>query len=211
MKSMIRVGLLMALLLAGLLLVPAASAEDPPACHGRVERLAEEMGVDCQVLLDLHAEEVGYGQIMQAWQLSQGLPDFEGTWDGLLEAHQEGQGWGQLVHAHSLAQALGDETVDAERLLELKEGGLGWGELGHAYALAGAEGLSFEEAAALLQQYEDWDDLRQYLGLEEGPPPWAGGPSHRGENGTGPPFKAPKVKKEKPELPPQANGRPNDD
>jgi hypothetical protein len=143
--------------------------------------LAETMDVSCDELMALHAEGVGFGQIMMAWRISQTLPDYEGSWEDLLASHLEGEGWGQTMMAYRFAAAF---DADPAEMLALKEAGLGWGQIGHAHALAAADlGLSFDDAVALLQSDLGWGEIRDQLGLPDGPPPWAGKPAWTGEGG----------------------------
>lgn len=65
-------------------LVPFAQADDEPllACNPVAEALAAQMEIECEALL---AKEVGLGEVMRAWYLSQRLENFEGSWEDLLE------------------------------------------------------------------------------------------------------------------------------
>ncbi|MFO7696848.1 MAG: hypothetical protein R6X16_06785 [Anaerolineae bacterium] len=114
--------------------VPALAQEpdSPPACIPMAATLAQRIGVDCKVIMDLHAEGVGFGQVMMAWKLSEQLPGFEGTWRSLLDAHLAGEGWGERIMAYRLAGAI-DE--DPDEILELKRSGLGWGEIRQQFRL----------------------------------------------------------------------------
>jgi hypothetical protein len=157
-------------------------AEDAPEpvenCAPMAVWLAETMEVDCEDLMALHAEGVGFGQIMMAWRLSQSLPDYEGSWEDLLASHLEGEGWGQTMMAYRFAAAF---DADPEEMLALKQSGMGWGQIGHAHALANADlGLSFDDAVAMLQSGMSWGEIRDELGLPPGPPPWAGRPEWAG-------------------------------
>jgi hypothetical protein len=187
MKQKITLGLsavvLSLALLMGLTASVMAQVEDDPelACIPRAAWLAETMDVTCDELMALHAEGVGFGQIMMAWRLSQTLPDYEGSWEDLLAAHLAGEGWGQTMMAYRFAAAF---DADPAEMLALKEAGMGWGQIGHAHALANADlGLSFDDAVTLLQSGLGWGEIRDQLGLPPGPPPWAGRPEWAGGPG----------------------------
>ena len=173
------------LLLSVVLVIPAASvAQDrEPACNPATSRLAEVMDIDCQELLDLRAEGYGLGEIMKAWYLSQDLEGL-GDWQDLLEQKKgEGLGWGQFKMAYRIAGKDGDPLA----LLELKQSGVGWGQIKKARAMEQAEVMSFNEALDVFQTGASWDEIRDQLGLEEGPPPWAGPKfKERGRNGPPP-------------------------
>ena len=164
--------------LIGLLLLalaaPAAAQEPgdaPPTwCAPPAARLAGALGVRCERLLALHAEGVGWGEMMVAWRLAEGNP---GSWRALLDAHRAGQGWGEVMMARRLGAALG---IPPNAALRLKHAGLGWGQIRRAQALAARLGIPLGEAADLLRSGADWDRLREDRGLPPGPPPWAGGP-----------------------------------
>ena len=47
--------------------------------------------------------------------------------------------------------------------------------MAHAAAVAVFGDIPFEEAAALFAGGAGWDEIREELGLEQGPPPWARG------------------------------------
>lgn len=144
-----------------------------PACVPAAAVLAERMGVACSVLMELHAQGIGLGRIRKAWLLSQTLPGFQGTWRDLLNAHLDGVGWGEIRMAHRLASALG---ADPDDLLALKQGGMGWGQIRRAYALAGAGiGVKLEDAIKWIREGLGWEEIRERLNLEPGPPPWSGG------------------------------------
>lgn len=174
-------------LLAGLLLVlPAVGLaqddqdEAPPACNPVAQRLADEMGVDCKVLLDLQGQGTGLGQIMKAWYMSQELDGFDGDWKSLLARKQEeGLGWGQFKMAYRLA----GEGGDPEAMLALKQSGLGWGQIKKAQALADTGLAGFDEAVQMMADGLGWDEIQAQLGLPPGPPPWAGGPKNKGDQG----------------------------
>lgn len=178
---------LVALILAAvLLLIPAVSlaqdsdGEDDGAltgCNPVALRLAEEMQVDCAVLLGLQNQGVGLGQMMKAWHLSQGL---DTDWLTLLNRKQEeGIGWGQFKMAYRLA----GEDGDPEALLALKQDGLGWGQIKQARAIDEAGLMSFDEAVAMMQDGLGWGEIRAQLELEPGPPPWAGGGKDKSDQG----------------------------
>lgn len=179
-----------------LLLVPAVGlAQDGEGteaaqCNPVAERLAEEMGIPCQEMLDQAAGH-GLGEIMKAWYLSKSLDGFEGDWIALLDRKaNEDIGWGQF----KMAARLANDSQSAEALLALKQSGLGWGQIKQAQALAAeAElGVSFDQVVAMMNEGLGWGDIRQQLGLPPGPPPWAGGGKDKvkgnsGGNGNGPP------------------------
>lgn len=176
------------LLLCILVAIPAASmAQDrEQTCNPAAARLAEVMDKECQDLLDLRAEGYGLGEIMKAWYLSQDLEGI-GDWQDLLEKKKgEGIGWGQFKMAYRIAGKDGDPQA----LLDLKQTGVGWGLIKKAQAMEEARLMSFDEALEAFQGGMGWDEIRDKLGLEEGPPPWAG-PKNRVKNqdkgGNGPP------------------------
>jgi hypothetical protein len=164
---------------------PATAAGENLVCNPAVQTLADQMGVDCQVLLDLQQQGLGLGEIMKAWALSQSLPGFSGTWQDLLRQKEAGTGWGQLKMAYQLA----DGNISAEALLALKNSGVGWGQIKQAQALAATGLISFDEVLQLIQSGLGWGDIRDQLGLPPGPPPWAGGGinQNNGSQGQGPP------------------------
>ena len=174
------------LLLGLLLAVPAVilAQGDEVACNPAAARLAEVMSIECQELLDLQAEGYGLGEIMKAWYLAEDL-DGLGDWRELLEKKQaEGLGWGQM----KMASRLAGEDGNAQALLELKQSGIGWGQIKKAQAFEASGLLGFDEALALFESGAGWDEIRAQLGLEEGPPPWAGPKDkNKGDNGNGPP------------------------
>lgn len=183
--------LTVALLVLVFLAVPhagLAQGEDPAAedgnsllCNPAAQTLADEMGVDCQVLLDLQQQGNGLGEIMKAWSLSQYLPGFEGSWEELLQRKQAGTGWGQMKVAFQLA----DDNISAEALLTLKASGVGWGQIKQAQALAETGLVSFDEVLQLIQGGMGWGDIRDQLGLPPGPPPWAGGGNDKNNGNQG--------------------------
>jgi hypothetical protein len=141
-------------------------------CNPVSESLAEEMGINCQELVDLQNDEAGLGEIMKAWYLAQRLEDFGGDWETLLEMKQQNIGWGQFKMAYRLA----DSDTSADQLLLLKQAGLGWGQIRKAQALSQAGlGLSFDQSLEMFSGDLEWGQIRDQLGLPEGPPPWAGG------------------------------------
>ena len=173
-----------ALLLLVILAIPAViMAQEEPVCNPAAERLAAAMEVDCQELLDLQAQGYGLGEIMKAWYLAEDLAGF-GDWQAMLEMKQnEGLGWGQF----KMAARLAGEDGDPQALLDLKQEGIGWGQIKKAQAVADSGLMGFDEALALFQSGAGWDEIRAELGLEEGPPPWAG-PKDKGDKGDkGPP------------------------
>ncbi len=171
------------LLLLLLLTVPAIIlAQEEATCNPAATRLAEVMDISCQELLDLQAEGYGLGEIMKAWYLAEDLEGF-GDWRALLEMKQaEDLGWGQF----KMAARLAGEDGDPEALLALKQSGAGWGLIKKAQALEAAGLMSFDEALALFQGGAGWDEIRAQLGLDEGPPPWAG-PKNKDRGNNGPP------------------------
>jgi len=145
--------------------------------------LAADIGIECQELLGLINSGAGLGEIKKAWQLSQNLGAGTDNWQALLEMKQQGTGWGHIKKAYYLA----DSHVDVEGLLALKQSGIGWGVIQHAQALANADlGISFEQALELFQSGKDWDEIREDLGLPNGPPPWSGGSKERAGSGKPP-------------------------
>lgn len=171
------------LLLLLLLTVPAVIlAQEEATCNPAATRLAEVMDISCQELLDLQAEGYGLGEIMKAWYLAEDLEGF-GDWRALLEMKQaEDLGWGQF----KMAARLAGEDGDPEALLALKQSGAGWGLIKKAQAVEAAGLMSFDEVLALFQGGAEWDEIRAQLGLDEGPPPWAG-PKNKDRGNNGPP------------------------
>ena len=171
------------LLLSMLLVIPAASmAQDrKQTCNPAAARLAEVMDVDCQDLIDLQAEGYGLGEIMKAWYLSQDLEGL-GDWPDLLEKKGEGIGWGQFKMAYRIAGGDGDPQA----LLELRQSGVAWGQIKKAQAMKEAGLMDFDEALEAFQAGIGWDEIRDQLELEEGPPPWAG-PKFKNKGDNGPP------------------------
>jgi hypothetical protein len=84
----------------------------------------------------------------------------------------------------SLAEQTG---ASCQEILDLHEAGVGYGQITHAHYLASADlGISFDEAIAMMQDGMGWGEIRSELGLEEGPPPWAGqGGKHGNGQGNG--------------------------
>lgn len=166
---------------------PEADAAAPTCDHPRVVYLVDKTGADCQLILDLHAGGVGFGQIMKAAVVAEGI---DGDWQELLAIHRAGTGWGQLGHAYGLQKRFARLDAPAEELLALKASGLGWGQIDKVYALAGADlGISEDRAAEMLRSGLGWEEIQAELGLEAGgPPPWAGGPKKdkfKNEDGPG--------------------------
>jgi hypothetical protein len=173
-----------ALLLLLLLAVPTVilAQDEEVTCNPASARLAEVMDVDCQELLDLRTEGYGLGEIMKAWYLAQELDGF-GDWRELLERKQaEGLGWGQF----KMAARLAGDGGDAEALLAYKQAGIGWGQIKKAQAIEASGLMDFAEALTLLNSGAGWDEIQAQLGLEQGPPPWAG-PKDKSDVGNGPP------------------------
>jgi hypothetical protein len=171
------------LLLLALVLPTVILAQEDATCNPAASRLAEVMDMSCQELLDLQAEGYGLGEIMKAWYLAEDLEGF-GDYRALLEMKQtEGLGWGQL----KMAARLAGEDGDPEALLALKQAGAGWGLIKKAQAVEAAGLMSFDEALDLFQSGVGWDEIQAQLGLEAGPPPWAGPKDkERGDNGPPP-------------------------
>jgi hypothetical protein len=170
-----------------MLAIPTAilAQDDEAACNPAASRLAQVMAIECQELLDLQAQGFGLGEIMKAWYLAEDLEGL-GEWRDLLEKKQdEGLGWGQM----KMASRLAGEEGDAQALLDLKQSGIGWGQIKKAQAVETSGLMGFDEALALFQSGAGWDEIRAELGLEEGPPPWAGPKKDKdkGANGNGPP------------------------
>lgn len=161
------------------LLVPTATVAaqdegDTPGvgCNPAVQYLANEMGVECAVLLDQMANGIGLGELAHAWYLSQNLPDFAGDWQSLLQSKLSGEGWGQITRAYQLAASIG---LPVEEVLALRDEGLGWGQLMQASALTLNLDVSLQEVVAMMQSGMNWRDIADQFGLPPGPPPWAGG------------------------------------
>ncbi len=172
-------------LLSIMIVSPAlAQEEESEECqHPVVAYLVESTEATCQEILDMHAQDIGYGQMMKAVIIADAA---EAEWTELLETHQEGDiGWGQISRAYMIAAQDDTLGLTAEDLLALREEDMGWGQIMHAQALASADlGASFEEAVAMMQAGMGWGEIRDELGLEAGPPPWAG-PDHNNGIGNG--------------------------
>jgi hypothetical protein len=184
--SKLRFGRAVAFLLALALVLSAATPmladdgdEEDLACNPMAARLAEMMGIECDEIMALHDEGVGFGQIMMAWRVSQSAPEGYGLgWEELLQLHLEGEGWGERMLAYRLSSAI---DADPDDLLELKAAGLGWGQMSHAAALAAHLEVPFEDVVGEFGDDPEWDDIREAFGLPPAPPPWAGGPpAHAG-------------------------------
>ena len=148
--------------------------------HGYVMSLAEQLGVPCE---ELAASGAGLGEIMKAWHLSQSLPGFEDDWQGLLDRKLAGLGWGQLKMASRLS---GGDPAVIDEMLAYRQQEIGWGQIRHAQAIAAAAeggGLTMDEIIAMYQEGKGWGDIRAELGLDPGPPPWAGGGKDKAEKG----------------------------
>jgi hypothetical protein len=178
-----------AVLIGALLVLPAVGlaqdgdVEDAASCNPVALQLAQEMGIDCQVLLNLQAEGFGLGEIMKAWHLSQQLTGVADNWEALLrQKKEEEMGWGQFKMAYRTA----GEDGDPQELLTLKQSGLGWGQIRQAQALAGESLADFDNVIEMMQAGLGWGDIRAELGLPPGPPPWAGGGKDKGEHGPPP-------------------------
>lgn len=182
-----RIVSIVALLLLVIPAVASAQEEEITCEHPRVVYLVEKSDASCQEIIDLVDSGVGFGQIMKAIVVAESMPEGSGTdWRDLLQAHLDGQGWGQLSHAYGLKGRFNTLDLSPEELLELRESGLGWGQIVHAQALASADiGVSFEEAVTMLQNGLGWGEIRAELGLENGPPPWAGQGKDKASNGQG--------------------------
>jgi hypothetical protein len=184
-SRLVKILFVIGLLLTGI--PPAVSAQEEVInCeHPRVVYLVEKTGTSCQEIVDLVESGIGYGQIMKAVVISESMPEGSAVdWRELLEAHLAGAGWGQISKAYGLQGRFEILDLTPEAILELRESGLGWGQIVHAKSLASADiGLSFEEAVAMLQGGMGWGEIRTELGLESGPPPWAG--QDKAKNGQG--------------------------
>lgn len=171
------ISVLTVVLLLVLVSAVASAQEEAITCeHPQVIYLVEKTGASCQEIIDLVDSGAGFGQIMKAVVVAESLPEGSGTdWRDLLQVHQDGTGWGQISHAYGLTGRFNNLDLDPETMLELREAGLGWGQIVHAQALASADiGLTFEAAVIMLQDGKGWGEIRAELGLENGPPPWAG-------------------------------------
>ena len=184
--------LLLISLITLLLLLPAltlAQEDDGEKtlthCDPVASRLAETMVVTCEQLLDLLADGYGLGQVMQAVYLVEGTGNLADV-EALLQQKQEQDiGWGQL----KMAQRLAGEDGDAEEMLRLKqEEGLGWGQIKKIQALMDA-GADYDEAIMWMKEGLGWAEIQVLLGVDGGPPPWAGGGKDKVKNdkGNGPP------------------------
>ncbi len=168
-----RIAFVVVLILTVLVVAPSSAAQTAAAvvvCKKQAERLAEQMGVSCEELMDLQATGANWGQARKAWRLSQTLTNVDGGWQALLEEHQNVTGWGHIRKLHEI----GGGEISEDELLALRESGLGWGQIKHVNLLSGTGlGVSLDEAIALFQSGAGWGEIRAELGLEEGPPPWS--------------------------------------
>ncbi len=185
--------LLLIFLIALLLLLPAltlAQEDDGEKtltrCNPVASRLAVTMEeVTCDQLLDLLADGYGLGQVMQAVYLVEGSGNLDDVKTLLLQKQEQDIGWGQL----KMAQRLAGEDGDAEEMLRLKqEEGLGWGQIKKIQVLVDA-GADYDDAIAWLKDGLGWAEIQVLLGVDGGPPPWAGGGKDKVKNdkGNGPP------------------------
>jgi hypothetical protein len=175
--------LIIGVLFLGMAMSVLAEDDDPAlSCIPFARSLAVRMGVECEEIMALHAEGIGLGQIMMAWNLSLMAPEDGLTWEELLQRRvEEDLGWGQVKMAYRLATAF---DADPEELLARKVvDGLGWGQIKQAYALADADLISVDGALELFALGLEWGDVRDALGLAPGPPPWAGGPNRAAPSG----------------------------
>lgn len=152
--------------------------EEVPTCETpKVLYLVEKTGADCAEILELHAAGIGFGQIMKAVIIANGLESEEMDWREIL-ALREGEeaGWGQISHAFGLAERFSELGLTGPELLALKQTeDIGWGQIVHAQSIAAADlGLSFEEALEMIMSGMGWGEIRDALELPSGPPPWAG-------------------------------------
>lgn len=176
-------------LIGVLLVLPAVGlaqdgdAKDPPGCNPVALQLAQEMGIDCQVLLDSQAAGFGLGEIMKSWHLSQQLSAVSDNWQALLQQKKEaGLGWGHFKMAYRTAGKEGDPQA----LLAWRQSGLGWGQIRQAQILDGESSAELESIIEMMQAGLGWGDIRAELGLPPGQPPWAGGGQDKGEHGPPP-------------------------
>jgi len=187
-RKLIGIIFLLIILLAvpAMVLAQEGDAEDEGVivCNPAMERLANEIGIDCSVIMDYQTNGVGLGNIMKAWHLSQSLTGFEENWDTLLARKQaEGLGWGQF----KMAQRLAGDSYDPDLLLNKKQEGYGWGHIKKALALDAAGIVSLEDAFNMTEDDLDWDKIREENGYPPGPPPWAAGGKDKDKSGHGPP------------------------
>ena len=98
--------LLIVVMLASILLTAVVSAEDGHEVdcdHPRVVYLMEKTDATCAEVQELHSDGVGFGRILKAAIVAEGLEGFEGDWRELLEAHRDEVGWGSMARAYGLA------------------------------------------------------------------------------------------------------------
>jgi hypothetical protein len=158
--------------------------EDAITCNPAMERLAEETGINCSVIMDYQTNGVGLGNIMKAYYLSKSLSGFDEDWESLLARKQEaGLGWGQFKMAHRLA----GDSYNPNDLLTKKQEGYGWGHIKKALALDAASIISLEDAFNMTEDDLDWDKIRGEKGYPPGPPPWAAGGKDKDKSALGPP------------------------
>ncbi|MDX1616318.1 MAG: hypothetical protein R3300_18540 [Candidatus Promineifilaceae bacterium] len=171
----------------------------PTTCNPLLAVLSERLGFeDCEdELLPLLDEGYGMGELIKAMLLAEHIYGEEPTMEELIEVlamrqkdgddedDENARGWGEIAHATALSDALDGEFSPAEILDMRDDMDLGWGELRKAQALSAmtldnddaGDDLTFEEALAMFADEElGWGEIRDALGLEPGPPPWAGPP-----------------------------------
>jgi hypothetical protein len=173
-------GALLFVLMLCLLFTAVASAQEDDVLvdcdHPRVVYLANKTEVNCLVIVELHNSGIGFGQILKATVVAEGLEEYDVDWQALLEEYRVDIGWGGIARAFGLAERYPDLEVTGRDLLDLKLGGLGWGQIRKAQAIADELGIDFAEAVTMVESGEEWEG--------EGPPPWAkGGKDKDKENG----------------------------
>jgi hypothetical protein len=183
-RKQIVIGVLFFVLMI-VMVTPTWAQESETCPHPLVAYLAEQTGATCEEIVALNAEGVGYGQMMKAALIADTVGDGSVEWTELLATFQEGIGWGQISRAYILAERYSDLGLSADDLLALRAEEMGWGQIMQAQALGNADlGVAFDEAVAMMQAGMGWGEVRTELGLEAGPPPWAG-PDHNNGIGNG--------------------------
>ena len=171
----------------------------PTTCNPLLAILSERLGFeDCEEdLLPLLDDGYGMGELIKAMLLAEHIYGEEPTMEELIEVlamrqkdgedDENARGWGEIAHATALADALAEDGFEYSPadLLDMRDDmEIGWGELRKAQALVAmsladedVEDLDFEEALEMFADEDiGWGEIRDALGLEPGPPPWAGPP-----------------------------------
>lgn len=169
--------------------VPVEESETPTCETAQVVYLMDKTGAECQTILDLYAEGIGFGEMMKAAVIAAGLDDEETDWLDILAWHTEDDlGWGQISHAYGLAEYFSELGLTPAEILELRlTEEIGWGQIVQAQAIATLAAemeleLTFDDVLEMILAGEGWGEIRETLELPPGPPPWAGlGPVKKGD------------------------------